>query len=228
LEAETFSGVSSGQGKRQKMIDFLFDPNVAYVLLVVGFVLAILALASPGTGFIELGALFLLFLAGFSMFRLPINLWALIVLILGVVPFMLALRRVRHWSFLLVSLTALIVGTIFLFRTDSGAPAIDPTLAVIVSVSALGVLWIIGRRGLEAVLQAPSFDLDRLVDQTGMARNDILEEGTVYVQGEEWTARSEHQIKAGSRIRVTGREGLVLLVEELTNDIQGEDTSAKS
>jgi membrane-bound serine protease (ClpP class) len=209
------------------MIDFLFDPNVAYVLLVVGFVLAILALASPGTGFIELGALFMLFLAGFSIIRLPINLWALIVLLIGVVPFMLALRRVRHWSFLLISLAALIVGTIFLFRTDTGAPAIDPVLAVIVSMSALGVLWVIGRRGLEAVLQTPSFDLDRLVDKTGTARNDIQAEGTVYVQGEEWTARSDHLIKAGSHVRVIGREGRVLLVEEVTGDTRGKSASAQ-
>lgn len=200
------------------MIDFLFDPNVAYVLLVVGFVLAILALVSPGTGIIELGALFMLFLAGWSMFRLPINLWALIVLVLGVVPFILALRRVRHWAFLLVSLAALIVGTVFLFRTETGALAIDPVLAVIVSISALGVLTIIGRRGLEAVLQAPSFDLERLQGATGVAQNDIVEEGTVYVQGEEWTARSDRPIKAGSRIRVVGREGLSLRVKEAGAD----------
>lgn len=200
------------------MIDFLFDPNVAYVLLVVGFVLAILALVSPGTGIIELGALFMLFLAGWSMFRLPINLWALILLVLGVIPFVFALRRVKHWIFLLISLAALIVGTIFLFRTDTGAPAIDPVLAVVVSISALAVLWIIGRRGLEAVLQAPSFDLDRLQQQTGVAKNDILAEGTVYVGGEEWTARSQRPIQAGSRIRVIGREGLVLLVEEVEEE----------
>jgi len=180
----------------------------------VGFVLAILALVSPGTGFVEIGALFMLFLAGYSMFRLPINVWALILLLLGVVPFILAMRRVGHWIFLLVSLLALIVGTIFLFKTESGTPAIDPVLAVIVSVSALGVLGIIGRRGVEAVLQAPSFDLNRLMGMNGIARSDIHKEGTVYVQGEEWTARSQAPILAGSRIRVTGREGLMLLVEE--------------
>jgi membrane-bound ClpP family serine protease len=200
------------------MIDFLFDPNVAYVLLVVGFVLAILALVSPGTGIIELGALFMLFIAGYSMFSLPINLWALIVLILGVIPFVLALRLVGHWIFLLISVAALIVGTIFLFRTETGAPAIDPTLAVVASVSALGMLWIIGRRGLEAAIQAPSFDMEKLQSQIGVAQNDIYREGTVYVRGEEWTARSEDPIKAGSPVRVIGREGLMLFVEEVKSE----------
>ena len=144
------------------MIDLLLDPNVAYVFLVVGFVLAILAMVSPGTGVIEVGALFLLFLSGYAMFRLPINIWALILLLVGVIPFVIALRKARHWIFLIVSLAALIIGTIFLFRTETGLPAIDPLLAVVVSVSALGVFWIVGRRGVEAVLQAPTFDLERM------------------------------------------------------------------
>ncbi len=206
------------------MFDFLFDPNVAYVLLTVGFVLAILALVSPGSGIIELGAVFLLFLAGYSMFRLPINIWALVLLILGVIPFILALRKVRHWAFLAVSLAALIAGTVFLFRTENGAPAIDPVLAVIVSISAMGVLWIIGRKSVEAVLQAPSFDLDRLAGQVGEARTAVHWEGTVYVRGEEWTARSQAPIPAGSRVKVIGREGLALLVEALQQET-GSDLS---
>ncbi len=205
------------------MFDFLFDPNVAYVLLTVGFVLAILALVSPGSGFIELGAVFLLFLAGYSMFRLPINIWALVLLLLGVIPFILTLRKVRHWAFLAVSLAALIIGTVFLFRTENGAPAIDPVLAVIVSVSALGVMWVIGRRGVEAVMQAPSFDLDRLAGKVGEARTAVHREGTVYVHGEEWTARSQEPIPAGSPVKVTGREGLVLLVEALQQESRPAD-----
>ena len=200
------------------MVEFLLDPNVAYVLLVVGFVLAILALISPGTGIIEAGAFFMLFLAGYSMFRLPFNLWALILLLVGVVPFLIALRKAHHWIFLLISLVALIVGTVFLFRTETGAPAIDPALAVVVSLSAVGVLWIVGRRSVDAVLQAPSFDLDRLSEKTGIARTDVHDEGTVYVMGEDWTARSAALIKEGTHIRVIGREGLVLLVEPVSAD----------
>jgi membrane-bound serine protease (ClpP class) len=173
---------------------------------------------SPGTGFVEIGGLFMLVLAGYSMLRLPINLWALIVLVVGVIPFLFALRRARHWAFLLISLSTLIVGTVFLFRTESGAPAIDPLLAVFVSIATLGVLWIIGRRSVEAVLQSPSFDLERLSGKTGEAHDDVEDEGTVYVLGEEWSARSEKLIRAGSRIRVIGRTGLVLLVEQFDSD----------
>jgi len=51
------------------------------VVLVAGFVLAVLALFTPGTGFLEVGALLAIFLAGYALFNLPFNLWALILLV---------------------------------------------------------------------------------------------------------------------------------------------------
>jgi len=196
-----------------KFMNLLLDPNVAYVMLVGGFILAILALFSPGTGLLELGALFTLGLAGYSMLNLPFNLWALIVLILGVFPFLLAVRRSRQWVFLILSLAALIVGSVFMFRQENGLPAVNPFLATFVSLVAVGLLWVIGRKSLEAVLQQPSYDPKRLIGMTGEARTDIHREGSVYLGSEEWTARSEELIPAGNRVRVVGREGLVLLVE---------------
>lgn len=196
-------------------MDLLLDPNVAYVLLVSGFVLTILALFSPGTIILEISAVFALFLAGYGMYRLPTNTWALILLIVGVFPFLIALRRSRNWIFLLISLAALIIGTIFIFRSESGRPAIHPVLAIFMSVTATGMLWFIGRKAIEAIEQAPSFDLGRLDGMIGEARTDINRDGAVYVNGEEWSARSAAAIKAGSIVRVISREGLILIVEAL-------------
>jgi membrane-bound serine protease (ClpP class) len=194
-------------------MDLLLDPNVAYVLLVSGFVLAVLALFSPGTVVLEIFAVFALFLAGYVMYKLPTNTWALILLIVGVFPFLIALRRSRNWIFLVISLAALIIGTIFIFRTESGAPAIHPVLAIFMSVTATGILWFIGRKGIEAIEQALSIDLGQLEGMVGDARTDIKRDGTVYVNGEEWSARSAVAIKAGSIVRVISREGLLLIVE---------------
>ena len=51
-------------------MNLLFDPNVAYLLLVIGLIVAILALFAPGTGVLEVGAIFMLFLAGYGIFNL--------------------------------------------------------------------------------------------------------------------------------------------------------------
>lgn len=210
------------------MMEFLLDPNVAYVLLMAGFVIAILAMISPGTGVLEVIALFVLFLAGYALLRLPVRVWALALIVLSAAPFIISLRLHKHWWLLALAAVLLITGTIFLYPPQSGNPAIHPGLAVLTSLSVLLILWIIGRRGLEAVVQEPAFDLSRLVGQTAQARDDFQGEGTVYVGGEEWTARSSQPVKRDSLLKVTGREGLVLLVEETRPDADNTDPAAGS
>lgn len=193
-------------------MNFLMDPNVAYLMLVGGFLLAILALFSPGTGLLELGALVMLALAGYGAANLPINTWALVVLVVGVIPFVLAVRRSRQWFWLIISLAALLIGSIFLFSTADGAPAVNPWLAGLVSVLVVPFIWLVGRKSVEA-LSRPAKSLAELVGAIGEARTDVFSKGSVYVNGEDWSARSMVLIPAGSKVRVLRRDGLVLEVE---------------
>ncbi len=199
-------------------MNVLLDPNVAYVLLVGGVIVAILALFTPGTGILEIGALFMLFLAGYSIFNLQINLWALAILVLGVVPLVLAMRKSKQWIFLLLATLALVVGSLFLFRGEGGSPAVNPILVAMVSLVTVGLLWLFGRKGLEAFRKPPSHNLETLPGQIGEAFSDIHKEGTVYVAGEAWTACSKTFVPAGSRVRVISREGLILTVEPIEEE----------
>lgn len=194
-------------------MNFLLDPNIAYFLLVIGFSLSILALFSPGTGFIEAGALFTLVLAGYGIANLQINYWALGILVLGVFPFLLALRRSRRVIFLLLALLMLTLGSVFLFRPEEGLVAVNPFLALGLSALVFGFLWVVIRKGLDAITRQPTHSLERLIGEIGNAETDVFKEGTVRVGGEEWTARSQIRIVAGSPVRVIAREGLSLFVE---------------
>ena len=196
-------------------MNFLLDPNVAYLILVVGLILGMLALFTPGTGILEIGALFAVFLAGYAVYSLPINTWALILLVVGVVPFFFAVRKFKQWYWLLPAIASAVVGSVFLFRAEAGSPAINPIFAIIVSVVSILLMWLIGIKSIEALRLDPAQDLGTLLEKVGEARTDILLEGTVYVSGEEWTARSEKRIPAGSQVKVIGREGLVLIVEQI-------------
>jgi len=200
------------------MLNALMDPNVAYVLLVIGMVLGILALFSPGTGILEIGAVFALVLAGIGASKLTVNAWALALLIVGVVPFIFALRKTRRWIFLIITIAALIIGSVFLFREPNGGPAVNIWLALITSIISIGILWYIGIKGIEAIGRRPLFDLGKLKKETGEAKTDIFREGSVYIGGEEWSAWSKTEIPAGSRVRVVDREGLVLQVEEVKEE----------
>lgn len=193
-------------------MNFLLDPNVAYLILVIGVILGMLALFTPGTGLLEVGALFAIFLAGYAMVHLPIRLWALILLAVGIVPFIFALRKFKQWYWLVPAIVSAVVGSVFLFKSDTSLTAINPFFATFVSVISIVLMWVIGIKSLEALRLRPSQDLSRLMDLIGEARTDILNEGTVYIGGEDWTARSDTAIPAGSQVKVVGREGLVLKV----------------
>ena len=189
-------------------------PNLAYLLLMSGTVVLILALITPGTGMLELSALFLLLAAGYTAMQLAVNAWAVAVWIVGIVFFGLSLRRGRREGvWLALALLAMMVGSVFIFRTPDGGSAVSPWLAVTVSLLVGGSGWLVARKVLEAETRPPVHDLERLIGQVGEARTDIAPEGSVYLDGEMWTARSEQPIPAGTRVRVLSREGLILEVE---------------
>src|SRR6185503_17631046 len=192
-------------------MDFLLDPNIAYLFLLGGVLMAMLALATPGTGFFEIGAFFCIALAGYAVYKLSFNWWALILLALSVVPFIYAIQRPKRELFLGLSILLLVVGSVFMFPQNGGL-AVNPLVAVLASGLVAGFLWIAVRKSLEAASMRPSHDLAGLVGQIGEARTKVGEDGSVQVAGELWSARSEKPIVAGSPIRVVRRDGFVLIV----------------
>ncbi len=195
-------------------MDFLLDPNVAYLLLLGGVLMAMLALATPGTGFFEVGALFCLALAGYGIYNLSFNWWALVLIFLSVIPFIYSIQKAKRELYLGISIVVLVIGSIFLFPSQSGGPAVNLLVAFIASVLVAGFLWIAVGKSIQAANARPSHDLSALIGQIGEAKTKILEEGSVQVGSELWSARSEKPIMAGSSVRIIRREGFILIVEK--------------
>ncbi len=194
-------------------MSFLFDPNVAYLLLMLGLILSVLAVFTPGTGLLEFGALVTIVLAGYALYNLVVNWWALLILLIAIVPFVFAVRKQKQWFWLIPSVLLFIVGSIFLVPQNFTSQSVNPVFAVLMSILSLGLLWFIGRKTIDAMKARPSQDLKKLIGLVGEARTDIKNTGTVYVGGENWSARSETPIRIGSSVKVKERQGLVLLVE---------------
>lgn len=193
----------------------LWDPNIAYLLLVLTIFLATLAVLVPGTGLLEIGTLAAGVLAGYAALQLNINAWALAALALGLGALIVAaFARRGQWGWLLLSALGLIGGSVFLFRTPQGGIAVHPALAFSASALLGAYFWFGVRAGLRAWREKPPVhSLDRLVGQIGETRTLVHREGSVYVDGEMWSARSTRAIPPGRKVRVIGREGLTLFVE---------------
>lgn len=211
------------------MLETLLNPNFAYLFLVAGFFLAILAILTPGTGFLEIGSLFAFVFAGWAVYNLPINYWALVILLLGVIPFLYAIRRSGRYLYLGLSILTLVIGSAYLFRGDVWwQPAVNPILAFIVSLLTAGFLWFITIKTIEASQARPSHDLGALLGLVGEAKTEIHEEGSLQLAGELWSATSPTPIPAGAHARVVGREGFMLQVELIPDKEQEQLDSHKS
>jgi membrane-bound serine protease (ClpP class) len=198
----------------EAQMDFLLEPNVAYLILLGGVLLGLMAIVTPGTGLFEIGAFFCLALAGYAVYNLSINWWALVILVLSIIPFIYAIQKPKREPYLGISILLLVAGSVFLFAVDGWKPAVNPFVALVTSALLSVFLWIVVRKTAQAAGARPLHDLEISVGAIGEAKSKIHEEGSVYLAGEMWSAKSDSPIPAGSSIRVVRREGFILVVEK--------------
>ena len=195
-------------------MNFLLDPNVAYLFVIGGVLLVMLAIAAPGTGLLEVAAFLCIVLAGYAAYHLDFNAWALLLLALSVIPFVYSLQRPKREVYVALSILLLIAGSIFMFQRTADGNTVNPLVAIAASIMVAGFLWVAARKSMEAASVRPLHSLDGIVGQVGEARTNVNDEGSVLVGGELWSAKSDKAIAAGSPVRVIRREGFVLVVEK--------------
>lgn len=202
-------------------METLFDPNLIYLLVAAGLIVAVLALAVPGTGLLEAGALAILGLAGLAILlsEQTLNAWALIVIVIGLGLFFVSMRRGRlaGGRFLLaLAILAIILGSAYIFQSpDWWRPAVHPVLAAAISIPWGAFFWLVGRKVIEAERQRPRHDLVGLLNEMGEAKTPIHKDGSVQVGSELWSAYSDQPIQPGQWVRVVDRKGFYLKVEAL-------------
>ncbi len=195
-------------------MEFLINPNSAYLLVIAAIVLMVATTLFPKHLSLKVGAVLCLGLALYELWVLKANMWALVVVALSVLPFLRALREMR-FSFALFALTILllIVGSAFLFTDQDGRPLML-RLTVIVSMLAAEFIWIAMRRASDRNNPRGN-ERDSLIGLTGEAYTDIHEFGSVRAVGEIWQANSKEPIPAGSMVRIVRQTGLILTVKKV-------------
>ncbi len=196
-------------------MDILLEANIAYLILLGGIFLGLMAIVSPGTGVFEVGALFCLALAGYAVYNMSFNWWAIALLGLSIVPFIYSIQKPKRELYLGISILLLVAGSVFLFAVDGWKPAVDPLVSLAASGLVAAFLWVAVRKTVQAAGARPVHDLEVLTGLPGEARSRIHQDGSVYVAGELWSARSDKAIPEGSPIRVVRREGFILVVEKV-------------
>jgi len=201
---------------RQKFLLTISNPNLAYILLMVGLFGLYFEFAHPGAVFPGvLGGISLL-LAVFAFQILPINYVGLLLILLSIGLFILEVKVHSFGALAIGGIAAMVIGSMMLVKAP--IPELRPSLSLIVPI-AVG-LSLIFMLLIYLVVRAHGRKISTgrkgLVGEVGVARTDLAPEGKVFVHGELWNAESEADIPKGSRVRVVKvLESLKIRVEKI-------------
>lgn len=209
----------------ERIVQTITDPNIAYILFLLGTIGLIAELYNPGSLFPGITGAISLILALVAFGSLPIN-WAGVLLILLALGLFIAELNTEGIGILAVGgLLAFVLGSLMLYTpltpTSPAMPEIRVSPWLIGSMAALvGAFFILVLRALLEARRAPVITGPQvLVGHTGTAVSDLAPEGSVRVDSEIWSAVAEvGTVRAGQRVLVTGVEGVTLRVMGLGNE----------
>lgn len=206
------------QSFRQKILDLLSDPNIAYILMMLGMYGLLFELYNPGSIFPGVVGAICLVLAFYSFHTLPINYAGIALIIISIVLFILEIKIISHGLLTIGGIVSLALGSIMLIEPGSTLEFIsiswEVILASVVSTAAF-FIFAIGL-GIKAQQRKPTTGREGLIGELGEAITELSPEGNVRVHGEIWSAVSlDGTLEQGTKVRVSEMKDLQLTVRKL-------------
>lgn len=213
---------------QEDFLHTLTNPTLAYLLLTIGIWAIIAEFNNPGAIFPGVTGAICLILAFVSFESLPLNWGGVALILVSVVLFIADVKAPTHGILTLGGIIAFVLGSLFLFSPftptlpsmpgprDVSVPL--PWIALMTGLSMLVFTVAVGA-GIRAQRRRVTVGAESILGATGVAKSDLAPQGIVLVQAEEWTAVAlGARIRAGERVQVVGREGLLLSVRPLTGE----------
>lgn len=203
----------------ENLLNTISDPNIAYILMMLGFYGILFELYSPGA--IAPGVIggICLILAFYSMHSLPLNYAGLALIIFGIILFILEVKIISHGILSIGGAIALALGSMMLIRRDSTLDFMRISWGVIIAttiVTALFFFFIIAL-AVKGQRKKPMSGTEGIIGEIGEALAVLDPSGMVSVHGEIWKAESvSGSIALGQKVRVTAIKDLTLFVERVT------------
>lgn len=202
---------------RIRFLAALSNPNIAYILMMIGLVGLYFELAHPGVIFPGVIGGICLILSFFAFRTLPVNYAGILLIILGAILFIAEIKVTSYGILTIGGVVSMILGSIMLF--ESPAPYLRASFSVIIpTVLVISAFFIFAlTAAIRAQMAKPTTGSEGMVGETGIAMTRLDTEGKVFVHGEYWSAHAETPVEAGEKIRVLKVDGLNVKVEKLTS-----------
>jgi membrane-bound serine protease (ClpP class) len=202
-------------GFRDRFLNVITDPNVAYVLMMLGMLGLFFELSNPGVILPGVIGGISLILAFFAFQSLPINYAGLLLILFGVVLLIAEIKVVSHGVLAIGGVIAMALGSLMLYdvpEIGGGLRVLWSVMLPTVGATAALFLFVLAV-GMRALKRRPMLGAPGLIGQTGVAREALAPAGQVAIQGELWRAVAEGEaVEPGMTVRVVGVDGLTLKV----------------
>ncbi len=201
---------------RTKILKIISDPNIAYILMMIGMAGIYFELSHPGAIFPGVVGAIAIVLAFFAFQTLPVNYAGILLIILALIFFIMEMMIASYGLLSIAGITSLFLGSLMLFENASPELRVawQVFLPTIVIVSAFFVT--LASLVFKAQVSKPKTGANGLVGEIGVVKEDIMPEGKVFVHGELWNATSKNRISKGARVKVIKVVNLVLDVEPVS------------
>ena len=199
--------------KREKFLNALIEPNIAYLLLTLGFLGLIFEVTHPGFGFPGIAGTICLLLSFYALSILPINYAGLTLIILGLIFFIVEAFTPTFGLFTLGGIISFILGSIMLFNQPEFIKVSLKTIVPLVVTLGTFSLFVLTKI-IQAHFRKSLSGKEGLIGKVGTAYTDISQSGKIFIHGEIWNAQSDEEIKKEEKVEVIRVEGLTLTVKK--------------
>lgn len=200
---------------RHKILSLISDPNVAYILMLLGFYGIFFEMTNPGSIFPGVTGGICLILAFYSFQTLPVNYAGLLLIILAIILFILEVKIISHGVLTIGGIIAMVIGSLMLFETPG--PFVRLSLSLVLPAVIITALFftLTISLALKAHRRKPVTGREELIGMEGIAKTGITqEEGMVSLHGELWSAFSGEPIAKDDRVVVEEVRDLKLKVRK--------------
>ena len=202
----------------QQLFLLLSNPSVAYLALIVGLFMLLVAVTTPGTGIAEVIAFIGLAVAAIGLIRLSADFAGVLLIIVAFVLFIVDISATAHGALTLGGAVALLIGSLMLFPVREGAEGLPVWLIVGVTLSTAGLSALI-LSAYVRVRQQKRVDhaSQNVVGTRGVVKTPVQPSapGTAQIAGQLWTISADEAIEVGTDVEVVNRAGLTLQVKRI-------------
>jgi membrane-bound serine protease (ClpP class) len=205
-------------GFRQRLLALITEPNVAYILMLLGFYGLIFELQNPGALLPGVVGGICLILAFLALSVLPVNYAGVALIVLAMVFFIAEIKVASHGVLSAGGVVALVLGSLILFQAPSGGPRLSWGVIAGATVATAAFFLLVVGAGLRAQRRPVTTGAAGLVGGRGTALARLDPDGPVRVGDEIWRAVAVTPVENGDAVEITGIEGLTLRVRPLAKE----------